>query len=375
MMKVLFITNVPSPYRVDFFNELGKLCELTVLFEKQTSDERDESWKNYRFENFKGVFLKGKSIGTDVAICFDILRYVTDKRYDEIICSNMSSPTGIIAIMTMKLLHIPYYLEADGGTAKSGNGIKEKIKKLIMAGAKGYFSTSKSCDKYFETYGARCELVHRYPFTSLKENEILVKPLSYQEKFELRKKLDLQEDKILISVGRFSYLNGYGKGYDTLMKVCEKLPDDIGVYIIGDKPTDEFVEWKKEKNLVHLHFLPFKLKKELFEYYQAADLSVLLTRGEAWGLVVNESMANGTPVLTTDACVAGLELIRNEENGYVVPVDEVKLVEKLIHDFVADEDNKNKMSKSALSSIRKYTIEQMAKIHFRILCEGAGLRI
>ena len=41
-MKVLFLANVPSPYRVDFFNELGKYCDLTVLFEKATS-ERERS--------------------------------------------------------------------------------------------------------------------------------------------------------------------------------------------------------------------------------------------------------------------------------------------------------------------------------------------
>jgi len=56
-MKILWLTNVPSPYRVDFFNELGKKCELTVLFEKRTSDERDRSWENYEFLNFTGVFL------------------------------------------------------------------------------------------------------------------------------------------------------------------------------------------------------------------------------------------------------------------------------------------------------------------------------
>ena len=49
-MKVLFMTNVPSPYRVDFFNELGKLCDLTVYFEKKSSDERNDIWKEYRLE-------------------------------------------------------------------------------------------------------------------------------------------------------------------------------------------------------------------------------------------------------------------------------------------------------------------------------------
>ena len=43
-MKILFLTNIPSPYRVDFFNELGKLCDLTVLFEKQIAQDREKQW-------------------------------------------------------------------------------------------------------------------------------------------------------------------------------------------------------------------------------------------------------------------------------------------------------------------------------------------
>ena len=43
-MKVLFYSNIPSPYRVDFYNELGKKCDLSVLFELQDSTERDENW-------------------------------------------------------------------------------------------------------------------------------------------------------------------------------------------------------------------------------------------------------------------------------------------------------------------------------------------
>ena len=58
MMKILWLTNIPSPYRVDFFNELGKLCELTVLFEKKAASDRDDSWKNFEAKNFTPVFLK-----------------------------------------------------------------------------------------------------------------------------------------------------------------------------------------------------------------------------------------------------------------------------------------------------------------------------
>ena len=60
-MKVLFFTNIPSPYRVDFFNELGKYCELTVLYERRDADDRDKNWCNNEENNlnFKPIYLKG----------------------------------------------------------------------------------------------------------------------------------------------------------------------------------------------------------------------------------------------------------------------------------------------------------------------------
>ena len=369
-MKVLFLTNIPSPYRVSFFNELGKLCDLTVYFEKQSSDERNDSWKEYRFENFRGVFLKGKSISTDTAICPEITKRLKRENFDKIIIGNFSSPTGMMAIRYLRRRKIQYYLEADGGTAKNGKGLKEKLKKHFIKGAAGYFSTSASCDRYFITYGADVEKLYRYPFTSLHDKDILKHPPTKEEKKKLRDEMGLKEEKILISVGRFSYLSGYGKGYDTLLKICEQLPKNIGVYIIGDEPTEEFVNWKEEKRLDNLYYLPFKRKDELFKYYQAADLSVFLSRGEAWGLVVNESMANGLPVITTYACVAGLELIEHEKNGYIVPVDSVETTRDIIMSFFNDEKTQQEMAESALKTIISYTIENMAQSHIVCLNEA-----
>ena len=363
-MKVLFLTNIPSPYRVDFFNELGKHCDLTVLFERATSNERKATWHNYEFANFNGIFLKGKSISTDVAICKDVKKYVCDKSYNHIICANFSSPTGIIAIYTMKRRHIPYYLEADGGTPGTGSGIKEYLKKIVMSNAKGYFSSGNMCDKYFLKYGATSEKLIRYNFTSLFNSDILKCPVSKDKKIALRNELKLAENRIIITVGRFSYKNGYGKGYDTLFKVCEDLDGDVGVYIIGDNPSNEFVKWKEQKKLYNIHFVPFQKKQELVKYYQAADLMVFLTRGEAWGLVVNEAMSNGLPVITTDVCVGGVELIRNGQNGYIVPANDATAAKEAVDKCFSH--NEEDLAKNALDAIRPYTIENMAKTHMEV---------
>lgn len=374
-MKILFITNVASPYRVDFFNELGKYSDLTVLFEKRKSDERGNAWDGYQFLNFKGVFLHGKSINTDTAICPGVVRYVKDRSFDHIICANFTSPTGMIAIEYMRLHGIHYWLESDGGFAKDGKGIKEKLKKHFIAGAKGYFSTAREHDKYYLAYGAPKELLYRYPFTSLKREDLMPVRPSDEEKTALKKILGIKEEKCIISVGRFSYLEGTGKGFDTLLNMAEQLDNSIGVYIIADTPTDEFLRRKEAggEKLSNLHFIDYMKKNVLFQYYRAADIFMLLTRGEAWGLVINEAMAHGLPVITTSKCVAGMELVKNGENGYIIePGNETIALESAMRILDSDE-LREKMSRKSIAVIADYTIENMSEIHLKTLFGGGGV--
>lgn len=362
-MKVLFLTNIPSPYRVDFFNELGKCCDLTVVFEKRVSSERNKNWQHSNFTSFNGVFLDGISVTTDTAFSLRGLSEIKKGKYDVIVSTNFSSVTGILQIAKMKLCKIPYCLEADGGFAGSGVGVKEKLKKAIISGAKRYFSTSSACDGYFMTYGAKGEQIVRYPFTSLQEEDVLPVALSQSEKLELRREIGMTEDKVIVSVGRFSYQNGYGKGFDTLVEVCRRLPKEYGVYIIGDEPTEEFVALKERYALDNLHFVPFMVKNELSKYYKAADMSVLLSRGEAWGLVINESMAKGVPVIATDACIAAQEMIENGQNGFVVAVNDPETVFEKIQEYCELGDTV-RIQKACLTQAGKYTIQRMAQCHY-----------
>ena len=365
-MKVCYLTNIPSPYRVDYFNELGKYCELTVFFEKRRSNERNVEWGHDEFKTFKGVFLDGISVATDAAFSLKGIAAVKKNKYDIVISTNYHTPTGILQIVKMKLLNIPYFIEADGGVDGTGNGVKEKLKRKILEGAKLYFSTSEACDKYFLTYGANKEQLRRYPFTSIHRCELVKSIVTKEQKNTLRDELGIAEEKVILSVGRFSYQNGYGKGFDTLVRVCEALPKEFGVYIVGDEPTKEFIELKKSKNLTNLHYVSFKIKNEVMRYFQAADISVLLSRGEAWGLVINESMSNSTPVIATRSCIAGLELIKHGENGYLVDVDDDVTIKKFLMGFFSDNEKRCSMQKACLRTAQEYTIQAMAEKHIEI---------
>lgn len=361
-MKILFLTNIPSPYRVDFFNELGKYCELTVAFEGESATDRDKKWKAAEFQNFKAIFLKGIRTKSDQFLCFDIIKVIKGG-FDRIIVGGYSTPTGILAIEYMKIHRILFWIEADGGMISQDSRIKFWIKKHFISTASGWFSSGRVTTEYLEYYGAAKEKIHLYSFSSLLKADILETVPSAEVKEKARKKLGMSEDGIVISVGQFIPR----KGFDVLLNAWKKIPDSYGLYIIGAEPTEEYLKLQKSLALKNIHFVGFKNKRELKEYYIAADLFAFPTREDIWGLVINEAMANGLPVITTNKCVAGLELVEDSVNGYIVPVEDGKaLAEKII--YVLDNDDiRRKMEKNSLNKIKKWTIENMAKQHWDAL--------
>ena len=358
-MRVLFLTNIPSPYRVAFFNELGKSCELTVAFEGRFATDRNAAWQAEKLKNFTPVFLNGLRLGVDKFLSFKVCGLLKQK-WDKIVISGYSTPTDILAIEYMRLKKIPFYLEADGGIIRPDNKLKFWLKKHFISAASAYFSSGKETTKYLLHYGANAK-IHEYPFTSLQAKDILPALPAQEHKRELRAQLGICENKVIVSVGRFSYQKGYGKGYDILMLASEILPKDIGIYIIGDTPTQEFINWQKSKALEQVHFVGFQNKESLLKWYKAADVFVLPTRGDVWGLVINESMAQGLPVITTDKCVAGFELVKEGQNGYIVPAGNAKaLADAVTKIFTQDYRS---MGQKSLEIIGPYTIENMAQCH------------
>ena len=150
-LKILFLTNVPSPYRVDFFGELGKRCDLTVLYQKESSSERDKKWISESKNTYKSVFLKGINTGVDNSFCPSVIKYLNNTFDAIIICGN-ASPTEMFAIQWCILKKIPYCLEGDGAFLNKGNKLKDKIKKHLISNACLFFSSCKELDKYYINY-------------------------------------------------------------------------------------------------------------------------------------------------------------------------------------------------------------------------------
>lgn len=360
-MKILWLTNIPSPYRMNFFNKLGTECNLTVIFERNSASNRDLSWKEYNMDSFTGVFLNGIKYRSDSALSFGIIRYLSES-YDHIVVSNPLTMSGILAIMYLKLTKKDYIIVGDGGQPKYTRKLKELLKKRILSGAALYLSTGNEHEKYYLNYGAEKERITKYPFTSISDDDILDKPVSIIEKERIKKKLGISQQKIVLSVGRFVY----EKGFDVLLKAGANLDYDTAICLIGGKPGKDYQTIINELNLNNVYFIDYLKKEELSEYFKASDVFVLPTRGDAWGLVINEAMAYGLPIITTNKCVAGLELIDDYQNGFIVPVDDYGELYKKIQLILNNKSLSNVMSRNNLSKISAYTLEKMVRKHIDV---------
>lgn len=362
-IKVLWITNMPTIYRVHFFNELGKYCNLTVMFERYSATGVKNKWNNSLAKNFTPVFHRTIDIGREGAFGLDLLK-VNYKEYDEVVVSSYSSPAEMLLLLKLKMQKIPYILEVDGGMIKTENTFKTELKKFLISGADLYFSSSNMTTKYLEYYGANKNNIVKYHFSSLFLSDIMEKVSTKEEKLIIKQNLGLRSCPMVLAVGQFIYR----KGFDVLIRATAKMSTEIQVVIIGGEPTDEYKSLINELKLNNVMFISELPKEKLAEYYKASDVFVLPTREDIWGLVINEAAAKGLPIITTNNCIAGVEIIENGVNGYIVDVDDYESLTEKVEEIVNNVGISQRMSEENLIRIKSYTIENMAKEHYDMFC-------
>ena len=72
-------------------------------------------------------------------------------------------------------------------------------------------------------------------------------------------------------------------------------------------------------------------------------------------------------MITTDRCIAGLELVHDGENGYIVPVEDAQTLSERMKAVLEDETVLPQMREHSLKRIAGYTVENMVARHMEIL--------
>lgn len=353
MKKVLYLSNIEVPYRAKFFNELSKHCDLTVLYERNKSSNRDDSWSGSVPKNYKVMYLNGIKIGMENTFSLRIMKFIIMK-YDVVVVGCYNSLVQMLAIVMMRLLKIPYILSTDGELFLNQNTWKGKLKYFFLKGASRYLSAGeKAADRLGELVGR--ENVDVYYFSSIHRNEL--------DANELRMTGNRRERTVLVIGQYFHY-----KGLDVAIEAV-RMDRSIHYKFVGTGKRSEL--FKKEcgiDKLSNVEIIPFLSKTELEEEYLNCALMVLPSRQECWGLVVNEAASFGTPIVSTWGAGGALEFLSDEYPQYLAkPGDADDLLRAIRQCFESETDE---YSQFLLKKAKGYSIEKQVEVHIRAIGEG-----
>lgn len=344
MKRVLILTNLPTPYKIKFYNELSKFLYLTVIFEGRVTSSQKFNWIDHKEFKFEYFFLRNRAHEKKVSIKF--FKVVFSKKWDRVLVTSYHCYNQVILQLLARLGIINTDFVTDGGFPQlKENFFRMTAKKAIFRASKRFFSPSKVSDSYIQRYVTN-PIIIRYPFTSVMEKDI-VDELQISKKEKKKNKLP-----VVISVGQFIHR----KGFDLLISAKSLTKTEFELKIIGGTPTDEYVQIIEKLSLTNVSFESFKEQKELYEEMSNADLFVLPTREDIWGLVINEAMALGLPIISTNMCIAALEMLSNES---IVESENIVELAARIDFFLASGKRYGVENRKI---VERYTIENMARI-------------
>jgi D-inositol-3-phosphate glycosyltransferase len=187
-------------------------------------------------------------------------------------------------------------------------------------------------------------------------------------------------ERLVLFVGRIEPL----KGIDTLIQAIAILRSR-GFYmclsVIGGEPDSGGGEMERLREMCQqaglddlIAFLGKKAQETLPYYYSAAEVVVVPSFYESFGMVALEAMACGTPVVASQ--VGGLAyLVQDCINGFSVPVDDPQLLADRLMELLSDKELRETMGRNAAQSAREYAwpkiTERIVKLYAEVLANGA----
>lgn len=351
-MKIIYFTNVPAPYTVDFLNELSIKNDITVLFDGKNDDKRNDGWYKKDNHHFRSIYLKRNGFK-------QILSILNDK-FDIYINGMYASYNGALFSYILNIKKKKFFISADGGIIDEKDTlISIFLKRHYLKKSDYYISSGNVTNKYLVHYGADINKIFNVHFSSLKSNDILNNPVGYDKKLRLRQDYGYNYRRLFISVGSFIER----KGYDLFIEAIKNLELEDTAFIIigGGSEKSKLDSMIKKYNIKNVFLLDYHNKNELSTYYKMADVFFFPSRQDIWGLVINEAMAKGLPIISSDKVNAAVELL-DEEHLYN-PYDLEKLCNLIDKMTNLSNNDLYSIGLTNLKRIKPYSIENMAKEH------------
>lgn len=321
-MKIALLTEIPAPYRIPLFNALAAEpdVELRVLF-LADRDPRRPFYELHRDEwRFDARTLGGPQLrrgGRWLVLSRGVGRELSRFRPDAVAVGGWNQPAFWRALLHARTRRVPLlvWIESTLRDARVERGPLALARRAMVRAAAGTFVPGRAAAEYARSLG-------------LPEERIALAPNAIDASvFTGADRAPAGERCTFLYAGRLDP----EKGLDVLLEAFREVPGEL--LVAGTGPEEERLRARASDGV---RFLGPLGRDELAEVYARADVFVLPSRSEPWGMVLNEAAAAGLALVATDGVGAARELVEDGSNGFVVPVGDAPALGAVLRRLAED---------------------------------------
>lgn len=316
LTRLALLTEIPAPYRIPLFNALAERVDLRVLFLRERHPER--RYDLHRDElRFEWEVLPGASF--TVRAHWLVLNVRVARRLrgaDAVVLGGWNQPSFLNALIWCRRRGVPTIVWAESTTMDRRSGRHEVLKRMLLPRVDAFVVPGAAAQEYLVTLGVPVERI------TVAANTVDPGIFGHAERTRAGGACRL------IAVARLAH----EKGLDVLLEATEGLP--VEVVIAGTGPEESRLRELAGPNVT---FLGNVERDALPGLYASADVAVVPSRSDPWGMVLNEAALAGLPLISTTAPGGAHELVEPGVNGLLVPPDDAAALRRAIVRVVEDE--------------------------------------
>jgi glycosyltransferase involved in cell wall biosynthesis len=380
--KTVILTEIIAPYRIPVFNALATRTgmDLHAIFLAET-DNVLRQWRIYTDEiRFSYEVLpswRWRAGKRNLLINRGLWSALDAACPQTILCGGYNYPASWESLWWARRRNARFVLwtESNERDARSGRAGVEWLKRHFVSSCNAFVVPGKSSFVYLRTLGASEQVIFTAPnavdntFFAMQAENTRAHATEFREKLKLPSRFILFVGRLVPEKGIFDLLEAYAK-------LEGDLRSEVGLVFAGDGVSrEELAQQAKRISPGTVCFPGFAQREDLAGLYALAECLVLPTHSDPWGLVVNEAMACGLPIIVCSVAGCSADLVDDGWNGYVVPRRDSQKLSVAINCVLRRPEVRRLMSAHSLERIRSYSPEACAEgLAAAAISAGAGAR-
>lgn len=318
-MDYLIVSDIPTPWREPVFERVYEKLAGAVQVTYFKNNEKRRLWTFNMGKHPKTILKAITLTAGDTERFFNpgIVPLLLGQRPRvALVFASLKDPSAWLAVTLCRVLGAKIALLDDSWLGRDRNigRLRRWARRLMYNGfGDAYVGTSRRTLEMFRHYNGRIQDAQCFLSHLVADNDYFDKRLAGRQ---MGRRFDVMFSGRVAKIKNPAFFAQVCVGIKARLGTCR-------VVVIGGGDADLTAQMKStfQQHGIEAEFAGFISHADLPDFYAQSRLLLLPTLGDCWGVVINEAMAAGTPVITTEWTAAAGELVLHQRNGYVLPLD------------------------------------------------------